>query len=70
MLTGKSLRAIRTLKGISQTELARLSGATQGAITAYENGNRDMRASSIVKLAESLDVKIVYRFNGKELTGP
>lgn len=70
MLTGQKLRAIRSLRGITQSELAHQCGLSQSAIAQFEAGNRDMRASSILKICEALRVKVIYKMEDTELTGP
>ena len=70
MLTGKSFRAIRSLSGLSQKELAKAAGTTQATITGYENGRRDIRASTIVRLANEMGVNVVYKIGDTEITGP
>lgn len=70
MLTGKKLRAIRALKGVSQAKLAADSGVSAVAIAEYETGKRDMRADNIRKLCDALGVEVVYKVDGTEITGP
>lgn len=70
MLTGKKLRAIRALKGVSQAQLAIDSGVSASAIAEYEIGKRDLRADTIRKLCEALGVEVVYKVDGTEITGP
>jgi transcriptional regulator with XRE-family HTH domain len=70
MLSGSKLRAIRSLKGMTQAQLAEASGVSPTAITEYEKGKRDLRADTIRKLCEALGVQVKYIVDGTEITGP
>lgn len=70
MLTPSALRAIRAIRGVSQAELAHRAGISQVSIATFESGKSDMRASTIVKLCEALEVTVTYRVNGIEISGP
>ena len=51
-----SLAESRYDKGLSQNQLAELSGVPQATIARIENGKSNPTLSTIVKLAEALDV--------------
>jgi len=70
MLTGKKLKAIRALRGITQAELADLSGVSPTAIAEYEKDKRDLRTDTVRKLCEALGVKVTYTVDGTEISGP
>lgn len=70
MLDAQTLRAIRSLRGITQRDLADRAGISPVSLATFEAGKSDMRASTIVKLCEALDVSIVYKIDGTEITGP
>ena len=70
MITGPKLRAIRHLRGVSQAELAHIAGVSQVSIATFESGKSDMRASTIAKLCNALDVAITYKIDGTEISGP
>ena len=70
MLTGQKLRAIRALRGVTQSALAESSGVSPTAIAEYEKGKRDLRADTIRKLCEALGVQVIYKVDGTEITGP
>ena len=53
---GASLRIARELQGLTQSELARLSGIPQPAISAFESGQEDMGIKRIKALAVALKV--------------
>ena len=54
----KSLREARQRKGFSQRELSAKSGVPQSHISKIENGDVDLRVSSLVALARVLDLEI------------
>lgn len=70
MLTGSKLRAIRSLRGITQAELASRAGISQTAIAEYEKDKRELRSGTVRKLCEALGVKVTYSIDGTEITGP
>ena len=54
----KSLSAARRDKGFSQRELSARSGVPQGHISKIENGDVDLRVSSLIALARALDLEL------------
>lgn len=70
MLTGKRLKAIRALRGMTQAELATAANLSVTAIREYELGKRDLRADSIRKLCEALEVQVTYTVDGIIISGP
>ena len=52
-----SIKALRLRKGMSQQQLAEAIGSKQSYVSRVEKGCEDLRASSIKKLAEALDVE-------------
>jgi transcriptional regulator with XRE-family HTH domain len=70
MLTGHTLRAIRSLRGMTQRDLAERAGISPVSLATFEAGKSDMRAGTIVKLCEALGVSIVYKIDGTEISGP
>ena len=52
------LKQARENKGVSQRELARLSGVPQSHISKIEANAVDLRVSSLVTLAHALDLEI------------
>lgn len=69
MLTGKRLKAIRALRGMTQAELATAANLSVTAIREYELGKRDLRADSIRKLCEALEVQVTYTVDGIVING-
>ena len=70
MLTGQKLRAIRALRGITQSQLADLAGVSPTAIAEYETGKRDLRTDTVRKLCEALKVTVTYTVDGTTISGP
>lgn len=71
MITGPTLRALRSLAGnLSQAELAERAKVSQTAIAEFETGKRDLRAATVTKLCEAMGVEVMYRVNGRTLSGP
>ena len=52
-----TLRIAREARGLSQRELSAKSGVPQGHISRIENGAVDLRVSSLVALARTLDLE-------------
>lgn len=55
---GKRVRYLRTVKGISQTELAAALGVTFQQVQKYEAGKNRISASRLVAIAVALDVRV------------
>ncbi|HKZ10381.1 MAG TPA: helix-turn-helix transcriptional regulator [Rhodanobacteraceae bacterium] len=70
MLTGKTLRAIRAIRGITQAELAERAGVSPTAIAEFETGKRDMRTRTVGKLFGVLGVEVAYRLDGTTISEP
>lgn len=58
VLNGSALQAIRERTGLTQTELATLTGVSQGRISELEAGQLNVRPGTIKALAEALDVPL------------
>lgn len=54
-----SLKSARNAKGLSQRELSARSGVPQSHISKIESGAVDLRVSSLVELARTLDLELV-----------
>ena len=54
----KGLREARQRKGLSQRELSARSGVPQSHISRIEQGNVDLRVSSLVALARVLELEL------------
>ena len=54
----KQLKTARESKGLSQRQLSAKSNVPQGHISKIENGNVDLRLSSLVAIARVLDLEL------------
>lgn len=70
MLTGSKLRAIRSLKGLTQAQLAEAAGVSPTAIAEYEKDKRELRTDTVRKLCEALGVSVTYSVDGTVISGP
>jgi transcriptional regulator with XRE-family HTH domain len=70
MLTGQKLKMIRTLKGMTQRDLAEKAGISPVSLATFESGKSDMRSSTIVKLCEALGVTVTYHVGDTDISGP
>lgn len=55
-LVGRNVRRIRVVKGLTQEQLAELSGFSQFYISGLENGRRNPTIVSLYELAQALGV--------------
>ena len=55
-LFGSILRAYRTERGLSQSQLARKAGLTYSAISRLESGNRNPKRKTVENLARALEL--------------
>lgn len=51
---GLQIRALRARHGLSQKQLATLTGLAVPALSRIENGRRDVKLSTLLRLAEAL----------------
>lgn len=49
----------RKARGLSQKELAELTGTTQSAIARLESGGRPPRIDTLLQIAEALDCELI-----------
>jgi transcriptional regulator with XRE-family HTH domain len=54
---GDRLRELREDRMLSQTELAKMAGITQAAISGFERGERKAQPRTVRRLAEALGVE-------------
>ncbi len=52
---GETIKALRIEKGLSQPQLARMVGVSNGMISIWENNINEPKASYIKKLAVALE---------------
>ena len=55
---GETIKALRLEKGLTQPELAKLVGVSNGMISVWENNVNEPKASYIKALAIALDVSV------------
>ena len=53
---GENIRRFRQGKNLSQFDLEKITDIDRGAISRIERGQKDAQLSTIIKLAEGLDV--------------
>ncbi|EGQ8079027.1 helix-turn-helix domain-containing protein [Vibrio vulnificus] len=63
IVVGKKIKEIRKKKALTIQELAEVSGVSEGHISRLENGLKSPTISTLEKLANALDVPIVYFFS-------
>lgn len=54
---GRRLRSVRTTKGLSQEELAHISGLNRTYVGSVERGERNVSLLNIHKLAGALEIE-------------
>lgn len=59
-MIGQTIRDLRKLKKISQSELAKLIGVSQTTITAWETGKAEPSSSAVNSLADYFNVTTDY----------
>lgn len=60
---GYKIREVREAKGMTQAELARISGISRVTISALENGVvRNTTSKTLLKLAEALETTVDHIF--------
>lgn len=62
---GERIAQLRRSKGLSQAALAQALGLSTSAIAMYEQGRREPSVSTIIALADALDVTIDYLLTGQ-----
>ena len=60
MTFGEKLKAERAKKGVTEAEVARALGVTQGAISQFENGIKSPSTGVLVALAKYYGVSLDY----------
>lgn len=57
-MNGPALQAIRERTGLSQTDLAKATGVSQGRISEIESGSLNVRPATARSLADALGVPL------------
>lgn len=55
---GGSMRAVRELSGLTQTQVAKLAGVSCAAISNYESGKRKVSVDFLAQWAEALTLNL------------
>ena len=55
---GHRIRAWRLRRELSQAEVARAAGITQASLSNYENGKRDLPLTTLLAVAQALNVSL------------
>lgn len=61
---GRRMRQFRWVRGISQSDLARLLSVEPEQITAYESGTARIAAAQLVQISDALGVPVTAFFEG------
>jgi len=61
----KNVRKYRLEKGISQADMAKAAGVSQGTWFQYENGNRIIRLDALLRISDYLQVPLLELLEGK-----
>jgi transcriptional regulator with XRE-family HTH domain len=62
---GREIKELREYLGLSQGQLAKLSGLTTAAISQIEGEKREPSLSSIEKICDALEIEPAYLFRDK-----
>src|SRR4051812_43180539 len=66
--TGQMVQLVRVARGLTQTELAKRAGLSQGVLSKFEAGAVDLEDDRLAALAAQLDVPVA-RLTTSEPTG-
>jgi transcriptional regulator with XRE-family HTH domain len=62
------LRVAREAAGMTQTSVSALSGIAVSNLSSIENGNRDVRLSTLTRLLDALDLEVRFVPRGVPMT--
>jgi transcriptional regulator with XRE-family HTH domain len=57
-IVGREIRRWRLQRHLSQAGLARAAGIDQASISNYEAGKRDLRVSTMIRIANALSIGV------------
>ena len=57
MSIGKNIKRLRESRGLTQTELGKIAGVTDKAVSTWENGSADPRMGAVQKMADYFGVR-------------
>lgn len=64
------IKELRTEKGITQADLAKILKISDRAVGYYENGDREPDYTTLLKIAEYFDVSIDYLLGVSDIRNP
>ena len=64
------IKELRTEKGITQADLAKILKISDRAVGYYENGDREPDYSTLLKIADYFDVSIDYLLGASDIKKP
>ena len=64
--TTQRMKELISKKGISQKQLAKISGLTESTISRYVRGERIPRGVNLIKIAKALDTTADYLLGNEE----
>ncbi|PSL38300.1 helix-turn-helix protein [Labedella gwakjiensis] len=67
---GDVVRQRRTERGLSQSQLAELTGTTRQWVSRFEQGKNDVSVGRLLDVAEALDLTLDLRSPQRHLDGP
>jgi len=65
---GNRIRKIRTEKGLTQREMAALTGIPYSTYSNYENNNREPNLEQLNKIANALNISITHLIDINDIT--
>lgn len=64
------IKELRTERGITQADLAKILKISDRAVGYYENGDREPDYSTLLKIADYFDVSIDYLLGASDIKNP
>jgi len=61
---GSRIRRLREKRGVSQEELAHQTGFSRSFMSAIERGTKDVRLSTLLRLASIFEISLSQLFKG------
>lgn len=62
-MISKKIKLFRRVKGLTQSELAKKSGVSQSQISTIENGDCDVKISTLVSLTDAMNISLTDLFS-------
>ena len=59
-MLGENIKKLRTVKGLSQVQIAQIVGVTKQSVSNWENDNIQPSIDMLIKLADTLSVSTDY----------